>query len=222
MGQITSATQKFTNISGKGLILQYKKGEKVRVKRFKKRPDRWNSDGEMDYLMGKIVEVSTASDKFVYVERQSGYGRWCLKIEDVEPVKNECIVMYRKDNQVIALDKTIGKKAIAKCSPEDEFDFYAGCRIGFDRLTGKEKPKMEPLNAKICVLDDRDKNFTKGKIYNIDNGKITDDKGNVWPGFWRFKNMDEVCDYFSAWENFRHTTITHYSSQELKFIEVVE
>ena len=204
--------------------MQYKKGDKVRVKRFKKRPGRWNSDGKMDYLMGKIVEVSMADDMFVYVERQSGYGSWCLKIEDVEPVKNECIVIYRKDNQVIALDKTTGKKAIAKCSPEDEFDFYTGCEIAFKRLTKKEETNanIEPLNAKICVLDDRDKSFTKGKIYNIDNGKITDDKGHVWPRSWQFKNMDEVLDYFSAWPNFRHTTITHYSSHELKFIEVVE
>lgn len=204
--------------------MQYKKGDKVKVKRFKKRPDRWNSDGKMDYLMGKIVEVLMADDEFVFVERHDGYGSWCLKIEEVEPVKNECIVIYRKDNQVIALDKTTGKKAIAKCSPEDEFDFYTGCEIAFKRLTEKEETKanIEPLNAKICVLDDRDKNFTKGKIYNIDNGKITDDKGNVWPRSWRFKNMDEVLDYFSAWENFRRTTITHYYSHELKFIEVVE
>ena len=202
--------------------MQYKKGDKVRVKRFEKRPDRWNYDGKMDYLMGKIVEVSMAEDEFVYIERRNGYGSWCLKIEEVEPVKNECIVIYRKDNQVIALDKTTGKKAIAKCSPEDEFDFYTGCKIAFERLTGKEKPKMEPLNAKICVLDDQDENFTKGKIYNIDNGKITDDKGHVWPRSWWFKNMDEVIDYFSAWPNFRRTTITHYSNYGLKFIEVIE
>lgn len=178
----------------------------------------------MDYLMGKIVEVSMADDEFVYIERHDDYGSWCLNIKEVEPVKNECIVIYRKDNQVIALDKTTGKKAIAKCSPEDEFDFYTGCEIAFKRLTEKEetKAKMEPLNAKICVLDDRDENFTKGKIYNIDNGKITDDKGHVWPRSWRFKNMDELCDYFSDWKHSLFTAITYYSDCGLKFIEVVK
>lgn len=57
-------------------------------------------------------------------------------IKGLAKPKNECIVIYRKDNEVIALDKRTGKKATAKCSPDDEFDFNIGARIAMDRLQG--------------------------------------------------------------------------------------
>ena len=200
--------------------MRFKEGDKVKVKIFKEIPGHWNP--RMRDLMGEVVTIECIFRGGFTIKSKDEV--WYLKESDVESIKNQCIVMYQKDNQVIALDKVTGKKAIAKCSTEDEFDFYTGCEIAFKRLTKKEETKanIEPLNAKICVLDDRDENFTKGKIYNIDNGKITDDKGHVWPRSWRFKNIDEVLDYFSAWENSTRTAITHYSDCGLKFIEVVE
>lgn len=50
--------------------------------------------------------------------------------------KNECIVIYRKDMEVIALDKSTGKTGVAKCNPADKFDFMVGAKLAFDRLTG--------------------------------------------------------------------------------------
>lgn len=32
-------------------------GDRVRIKQFKKRPPNWNYDGEMDHLMGQVVEI---------------------------------------------------------------------------------------------------------------------------------------------------------------------
>jgi hypothetical protein len=32
-------------------------GDRVRIKQFKKRPPNWNCDGEMDHLMGQVVEI---------------------------------------------------------------------------------------------------------------------------------------------------------------------
>lgn len=49
----------------------------------------------------------------------------------------EAIVIYRKDNKVIALDKFTGKKAEAKCNPTDEFDFRTGAKLAFQRLIGE-------------------------------------------------------------------------------------
>ena len=34
-------------------------GDKVRIKTYEKRPGFWNPDGEMDWLMGQVVEVSS-------------------------------------------------------------------------------------------------------------------------------------------------------------------
>lgn len=50
------------------------------------------------------------------------------------PVKHETIVIYRNGDEVIALEKSTGKKAVAKCSPKDEFDFSIGAKLAFERL----------------------------------------------------------------------------------------
>lgn len=55
---------------------------------------------------------------------------------DLEEV-DETIVIYRKDNKVIALDKSTGEKAEAKCNPDDEFDFRTGAKLAFNRLMGE-------------------------------------------------------------------------------------
>lgn len=61
---------------------------------------------------------------------------------------NETIVIYRDDNKVTALDKSTGKKAIARCNPADEFDFHIGAKLAFNRLMGEpvenqqDKPKI--------------------------------------------------------------------------------
>ena len=52
--------------------------------------------------------------------------------------QNETIVIYRKDNKVIALDKSTGEKAEAKCNPADEFDFRTGAKLAFNRLMGED------------------------------------------------------------------------------------
>ena len=52
----------------------------------------------------------------------------------LKPVNRETIVIYRNGNEVIALDKSTGKKAVAKCSPKDEFDFSIGAKLAFERL----------------------------------------------------------------------------------------
>lgn len=57
---------------------------------------------------------------------------------DLVKTQNETIVIYRKDNKVIALDKSTGEKAEAKCNPSDEFDFRTGAKLAFNRLMGKD------------------------------------------------------------------------------------
>lgn len=57
---------------------------------------------------------------------------------DLVKTQNETIVIYRKDNKVIALDKSTGEKAEAKCNPADEFDFRTGAKLAFNRLMGED------------------------------------------------------------------------------------
>lgn len=81
----------------------------------------------------------------------TGHGKiWRIGFDSVcEKLPNETIVIYRKGSEVIALDKTDGKKAVAKCSPDDEFDFKVGARLAFDRLMGNGKFREVKRHAKV-------------------------------------------------------------------------
>lgn len=63
--------------------------------------------------------------------------------KSLKPV-SECIVIYRRGNEVIALNKIDGSKAVAKCNPYDDFDFMVGAKLAFQRLVVEEA--VEPDN----------------------------------------------------------------------------
>ena len=71
------------------------------------------------------------------------YEHYYVEISANDFLANESIVIYRKGQEVIALDKTTGKKAVAKCCPDDEFDFNTGAKLAFERLLGIEQPKED-------------------------------------------------------------------------------
>lgn len=84
-----------------------------------------------DYTMEiKIIKGSCSVGEVFTVEEK------CFDL--VRKAKQETIVIYRKDNKVVALDKTTGKKAEAKCNPSDEFDFHVGAKLAFSRLMGDD------------------------------------------------------------------------------------
>lgn len=58
-------------------------------------------------------------------------------------MNEETIVIYRKGNKVIALDKRTGTSAEATCSPENTFNFMTGAELAFDRLKEKVMPKVK-------------------------------------------------------------------------------
>ena len=64
---------------------------------------------------------------------------------------NETIVIYRDGNKVTILDKSTGKKAIARCNPADEFDFHIGAKLAFSRLMGEsEENQQDKLKIVKC------------------------------------------------------------------------
>lgn len=145
--------------------MRFKAGDKVRVKKFKERPSYWNWDGKMDHLMGKVVKIErTVSSRYVVHDSKNDYD-WIFRDDDLEPV-NETIVIYSKEREVIAVDKVTGDKAIARCSPADEYDFHVGAKLAFDRLmnSNKESTTVEDMRKRLrsycegrscsdCILD---------------------------------------------------------------------
>lgn len=146
--------------------MRFKVGDKVRIKKFKEIPSAWNKDGKMNHLMGKVVEIKSYAPWGGYnVYDPKHHREWSFVEYDLEPV-NETIVIYRKDREVIAADKVTGDKAIAKCSPEDTFDFNVGAKLAFVRLMNgnKENITVEYMRNRLksychcrscrdCILD---------------------------------------------------------------------
>lgn len=141
---------------------ELKIGDYVRVKKFKKRPIGWNTKGKMDHLMGKICKVTSIFGDIIRIYDKKYDYSWSVHKEEVEKVSNT-IVIYMKGNQVIALDKATGKKAVAKCHPDDEFDFNIGAKLAFERLMG--------VSYGISVKEMRDKLYK----YCIDFSKMCRD-----------------------------------------------
>lgn len=98
-----------------------------------------------DYTMDiKIIKGSCSVGEVFTVEEKY--------FDLVRKAKQETIVIYRNDNKVVALDKTTGKKAEAKCNPADEFDFRTGAKLAFNRLMGEDaKPDDGEVKRKAKI-----------------------------------------------------------------------
>lgn len=69
----------------------------------------------------------------------------------IKKSNDEIIVIYRDGNKTIAMNKTTGEKAEAKCSPEDEFNFGVDAKLALDRLFGA--PYYDATKYKIVKQD---------------------------------------------------------------------
>lgn len=98
-----------------------------------------------DYTMDiKIIKGSCSVGEVFTVEEKY--------FDLVRKAKQETIVIYRNDNKVVALDKTTGEKAEAKCNPADEFDFRTCAKLAFNRLMGEDaKPDDGEVKRKAKI-----------------------------------------------------------------------
>lgn len=203
---------------------KFKIGDYVRVKKFETRPETWDIDGMMDHLMGKTIKIEKSCTEKSFFSTDEYGKRWAIGYDQVEPV-NKCIVIYQRNDKVIALDKSTGKKEVAKCNPADTFDFNTGARLAFDRLLGNKTEKT-PLNVKI-VFTRGDEVFKTGHIYEVKDGKITaPDTGCKYPyspqeDFTEFYSIAELKDYFSP-TNERKLHKVGWTPNGLDFIVIEE
>ena len=126
------------------------------------------------------------------------HGYWCSD-NMLKPVENSklVVVIYRENQKVIALDKSSGKKAIARCCPEDTFDFYTGAQLAFDRLVDMQR-KSEVYNGKIVFGKNIGMDFRAGKVYEIKDGYIESDTRRRFLLFGPFRSIDDVKRYFGG------------------------
>lgn len=132
----------------------------------------------MKHLCGKELVITRVYPDWYKVKDQD----WYWVDEMFEPISHT-IIIYTKNNQVIALDKATGKTGIAYCSPEDTFDFFTGADLAYERLRGREKPSKpkapEYYNGEIVCIKAVGPSLTEGKIYKVKNGQFTDDNGRI-------------------------------------------
>lgn len=91
---------------------------------------------------------------------KNGHCWWCPDyILEHAPVNDKIVITTDgKTTTATKYDgKTIVKTAVAKCSPDDTFDFDTGAKIAFDRLIGREPVETSEIKdgGKIVFPDDK-------------------------------------------------------------------
>lgn len=131
--------------------MNFKVGDRVRIKTWNEMEKEFGtcSNGDikccciftkgMKYLCGKKCTITDIDGELVDLKFDDDIERkgWDYSTDMIKPF-NECIVVYRKNDDVIAIDKKTGKKAKAACSKDDVFDFHIGAKLAFDRLMNEK------------------------------------------------------------------------------------
>ena len=123
---------------------KYKVGDKVVVLDGSKAPHYTAGWVEsMNPYVGKTLVVRSQEDYFATpVYKLVDGGGWSYDERYLAPAASDRIVVYidKKDpSKVVAKDVSTGKTGVAKCSPEDIFDFYTGAKLAMNRLLGVEE-----------------------------------------------------------------------------------
>jgi hypothetical protein len=110
--------------------------------------------GDMDDHVGKVIRITDRKAHFFGnqydFEVVRGEPMLSLTFDEgsimgkgLIPVL-EKIVIYRKGNKVIAVNNGTGKEGVARCAPDDTFNFETGAKLAFKRLVG-EDTAAEPV-----------------------------------------------------------------------------
>lgn len=124
----------------------------------------------------------------VSIKRYDENKYYFFYASDLEKIENETIVIYKKGNETIALDKRTGKMSVAKCDEaEDTYDFKTCAKIAFKRLI-ENKIKLSDLKPgsvftagekKFVVLEQFMNTTAVAEIRELEKRKF-DHTSNDW------------------------------------------
>lgn len=159
---------------------EFKIGDRVKVKN-----DIWYKPSIEDET-GTVIKIDGSSvgvefDNYVDGHSLGGEGKyghcWLCFPNMLKHIKGENkIVICRNGNEVVAVDKMTGKKGVAKCNPEDKFDFITGAKLALDRLIVREVKRPAKVGEYIKIVNPvwTGKRYHKGDIFKVcehfDNG----------------------------------------------------
>lgn len=116
--------------------MKYKVGDRVRIVA-KKDGQGWNPDGDMDKWLGKFMTIRDVSCG-CYRMKEDGPSGWFWWEHMIEGLAENSKIVITTDGKTTTArlfnGKELIRKAEAKCSPDDEFDFMIGAKLAMERL----------------------------------------------------------------------------------------
>lgn len=195
---------------------KFKVGDKVRAN--EKSNDLYsitNLRRECEGIVVNVVDDHKIKIKVTFNEYTWAIGT-SYEVEDeyfdlisnnTEHDKNELYITV-KGRKTIGVYKHDGTtdKAVAECSIQDVFDFATGVKLVCERLgvlpvETVESVKTKPYTGKmICIRSGCDW-WTVGKIYNVVNGKVTADDGDIYPKGGEVYTSADDCRHMGSHES---------------------
>lgn len=128
------------------------------------------------YVLIEFDEYIDGHDGYCDAEGKPGHCWWVLDDKLIlVKTKRKPVIIYKNGQEVIALDKETNKKAVAKCHPDDTFDFEIGAKLALDRLYHTYKVDDPRIGDRVrCVksYQGNDKIVNKtGRIIEIDSSR---------------------------------------------------
>jgi hypothetical protein len=155
--------------------MKFKIGDKVRIVKCI-----WATNPRKEFGIGEVHTITRVNDWCSYPYVLDSYGDWSWRDEELELVKEDKIVITTDGKTTTATlyrdkDKVI---AIARCSPEDEFDFMTGAKIAMERLEKELKPTPTKLKIEL------------GKKYKLKSWDAVEDHHGITKTIW-----EKIVDY---------------------------
>ena len=119
-------------------MMKYTAGDKVRLSKDLKVGQMYGGclfTEKMNNLVGKTARIT-----YIYRHNRKYQVASSNSLWADEMFENDSIRILVSGNQVIAIHMETCKRGVARCHPDDDFDFFVGAKLALERLEEAEKP----------------------------------------------------------------------------------
>ena len=165
--------------------MKYKVGDKVRIVSEKTGPY-WNSEGQMDKWLGKVMTIRKVGSVCYEMKENDGEclgsGWFWYEHMIAGPAVQYPAIVTTTDGVTTTATLREGHKVLktarAVCGQVDAFDQATGAKVALERLFAVEPEKPKGYSGKVVCVKGCSEYTTKGKVYEVVDGRITYDNGH--------------------------------------------